>query len=129
MCGQLRYEVPREMKTAGKCHCTQCQKSTGSSNFTAAVYAIEDVKLAGETKTYTYTSDAGNQVTHHFCPNCGSKLYITNPVAFPGLALIFAGTLDDSTGIEPQFVVYSKRRPAWDGDNPHIPHFSGMPPG
>lgn len=129
LCGKVRYEAPSTMKTAGKCHCTQCQRATGTSNFTAAVFALDDFKVTGETKSYTYTSDAGNPVTHHFCPNCGSKLYISNPVAFPGLALVYAGTLDDSTDLEPQFVVYDKRRPAWDGDNPNIPHFPEMPPG
>ena len=128
MCGKVHYEVPRDMKTAAKCHCQMCQKSTGTSNFTAAVYGTDELKLAGDLKSYTYTSDAGNSVTHHFCPNCGSKIFITNPTAFPGLALVFAGSLDDSHDLVPQFVVFNKRRPAWDSDNPDIPHFPEMPP-
>lgn len=127
LCGKVRYEVPREMKTAAKCHCLNCQKSTGASAMTAAVYANEDVKVTGETKSYTYTSDAGNPVTNVFCPNCGSSVTTLTP-ALPGLTLIRAGTLDDSAGLEPQFVVYDKRRPAWDGDNAAIPHFLEMPP-
>ncbi|MEQ1716125.1 MAG: GFA family protein [Hyphomicrobium sp.] len=127
MCGQVRYEVPREMKTAAKCHCQMCQKSTGSSAMTAAVYANEDVKVTGDTKSFTYTSDGGRPVTNKFCPNCGSSIIMLSP-ALEGLTLIRAGTLDDSTGLAPQFVVYNKRRPAWDADNPDIPHFPEMPP-
>ena len=128
MCGGVRYEVPREMKTAAKCHCQMCQKSTGASAMTAAVYATEDVKLTGETKSFTYTSDGGRPVTNRFCPNCGSSVVMLTP-ALAGLTLIRAGTLDDSTGLDPQFVVYNKRRPAWDADNPDIPHHHEMPPG
>jgi hypothetical protein len=126
LCGKVRYEVTGEIKTAGKCHCQQCQKSTGASAMTAAVYADEDVKVTGETKSYTYTSDGGRPVTNVFCPNCGASISGHSP-AFAGLTLIRAGTLDDSSGLEPQFVVYNKRRPAWDGDNPNIPHFAEMP--
>lgn len=126
MCGKVRYEVPREMKTAAKCHCQMCQKSTGASAMTAAVYAAEDVKISGETKSFTYTSDAGRAVTNRFCPNCGSSITMETP-ALPGMILIRAGTLDDSSGLDPQFVVFNKRRPAWDADNPNIPHFPEMP--
>lgn len=127
LCGKVRYEVPREMKTAAKCHCQMCQKSTGAGAMTAAVYANEDVKVTGETKSFTYTSDGGRPVTNTFCPNCGSSIIMISP-ALAGLTLIRAGTLDDSSGLDPQFVVYNKRRPDWDGDNPDIPHFPEMPP-
>ncbi len=126
-CGAVRYEVPREMKNAGKCHCQMCQKSTGTGASTVAFYDENDLKLSGELKTFTYTSDAGNPVTSHFCPNCGTKIYLTG-TAFPGLALILVGTLDDNSAVRPQFVVFDKRRPAWDGDDPSIPHFAEMPP-
>lgn len=127
LCGKVRYEVPSEMKTAAKCHCLQCQKSTGAGAMTAAVYADEDVKITGETKSYTYTSDAGRPVTNVFCPNCGSSLTM-HAAALAGLTLIRAGTLDDSSSVHPQFVVFNKRRPAWDGDDASIPHFPEMPP-
>lgn len=127
LCGKVRYQVPRDMKTAAKCHCLQCQKSTGSGAMTAAVYADEDVKVTGETKSYTYTSDGGRPVTNVFCPNCGTSISMHSP-GLAGLTLIRAGTLDDSSGLEPQFVVYNKRRPAWEADNPDIPHFAEMPP-
>ncbi len=100
LCGKVRYEVPREMKTAAKCHCQMCQKSTGSSAMTAAVYANEDVKVTGDSKSFTYTSDGGRPVTNTFCPNCGSSIIMLSP-ALAGLTLIRAGTLDDSSGLSP----------------------------
>lgn len=126
-CGNIRYEVPTEMATAAKCHCRECQKATGSGALTAAAYPEGDVKVTGETKTYTYTSDGGNAVTHHFCPNCGSRLFFKSPAGLPGLTLVLAGSLDDSSSVKPQFVVFASRRPAWDNDDPSIPHFAEMP--
>ncbi len=128
LCGKVRYEVPREMQTAAKCHCLNCQKSTGAGTMTAAVYADQDVKVTGETKSYTYTSDNGRPVTNDFCPNCGSSVTMHTP-ALAGLTLVRAGTLDDSSGLAPQFVVFNKRHPAWADDDPNIPHFPEMPPG
>lgn len=126
-CGNLKYEVPHDTKAAGKCHCQLCQKATGSSGLTVAVYLTSDVKMTGPMSHYTYTSDAGNAVTTTFCPNCGSLISYSNPAAFPGVTLIAAGTLDDSSSIVPQFVAFSGGRPGWDGDNPNIPHFAKMP--
>ncbi len=128
-CGAVTYEVPVEPKNAGKCHCTMCQKSTGSGSATVVFYDLADLKLGGELKTYTYVSDRGNPVHSHFCPNCGTKIYLSSDDAFPGMALIHAGTLDDTSHVKPQFVVFDKRRPSWDGDDPAIPHFAEMPPG
>lgn len=125
-CGRVRYEVPAEMAAAGKCHCEQCRKSTGTGAVTVAVYPEDDVKITGETKSYSYTADSGNVTTSHFCGNCGSKVYLTNPASFTGLRLVMAGTLDDSSSVKPQFVVFAGGRPAWDGDDPSIPHFPGM---
>lgn len=127
LCGKVRYEVPQAMKTAAKCHCLQCQKSTGAGAMTAAVYGDDEVKISGETKSYTYTSDAGRPVTNVFCPNRGTSISMHTP-ALSGLTLIRAGTLDDFAGVAPQFVVFSKRRPAWDADDAAIPHFAEMPP-
>lgn len=127
-CGKVHYSVPKESKAVATCHCLMCQKSTGAGAMTAVVHAADDLKLTGDLKSYTYTADSGKPVTTYFCPNCGSSLYMTTPT-FDGLVLLRAGTLDDSTGIAPQFVVYDSRRPAWAADNPAIPHFPQMPTG
>lgn len=127
-CGRVTYEVPREPKAVAKCHCQMCQKSTGSGTMTAVGFAADDVKLAGETRTYTYTADSGNPVTMTFCPNCASTLFMTTP-RLAGLVLVRAGTLDDSTGVLPQFELFMKRRPSWDHETPGIPQFPEMPPG
>ena len=127
-CGSVKYEVPQDSKGAAKCHCLMCQKSTGAGAMTAVLYAAGDVKVTGETRTHTYTADSGNPVTMTFCPNCASTIHMVTP-RLAGLILIRAGTLDDSTGILPQFEVFMKRRPAWDHDISGIPQFPEMPPG
>ena len=127
-CGSVKYSVPREPKLAARCHCQMCQKSTGSGVMVTAIYAADDLKLTGATKTYTYTADSGNPVTMTFCPTCSSTIHMTSP-KFAGLVLVRAGTLDDSTGIAPQFAVFAKRRPAWDHAFESIPQFPEMPPG
>jgi len=114
------------MLTVAKCHCVECQKTTGAGAMVAAVFQEGDVKTTGDLKTYSYTADSGSVTSSHFCTNCGTKVYLTNPTSFTGLKLILAGTLDDSSSVKPQFVVFAGNRPAWDGDDPSIPHFPGM---
>jgi hypothetical protein len=95
---------------------------------TAAGYLEGDVKSSGITKSFTYMADSGNAVTTTFCPECGSTLFMTTP-RLAGIVLVRAGTLNDSTGLMPQFELFMKRRPAWDHDTPGIPQFPEMPPG
>lgn len=126
-CGSVTYDVPGQPKAVAKCHCRMCQKSTGSGTMTAVGYLVGDVNVHGETKTFTYTADSGNNVATTFCPNCGTTIAMATP-RFAGIVLIRAGTLDDSAGISPQFEVYMSRRPAWDHETPGIPQFPEMPP-
>ncbi|MEI9901575.1 MAG: GFA family protein [Hyphomicrobium sp.] len=43
----------------------------------------QDVTFKGETRSYAVTADSGNTITRHFCPTCGSRLYIESS-ARPG---------------------------------------------
>lgn len=125
LCGNVKY-VAKDVKAAGKCYCVACQKATGGSCVTVVAFADADVKITGKTQQYTYTADSGNPVTMTFCPTCASLMYYSNDKAFPGLTLILAGTMDDSSAIKPQFIQFAGNRPSWDGDIVDAPHFPKM---
>ncbi|KAF7359781.1 GFA domain-containing protein [Mycena venus] len=39
----------------------------------------KDVHIEGPVKTYVFTADSGNAVTHIFCSNCGSPISQKSP--------------------------------------------------
>jgi hypothetical protein len=85
------------------------------------------VKIQGEIKTYNDRGDSGAIVRRQFCGNCGSPVFtrVENP---PGVMFIKAGTLDDTSNLQPQFHCYTKSKQDWIelGD---IPGFDTVPEG
>jgi hypothetical protein len=75
-CGNIRYEAEVDPERVSICHCTDCQKLTGSA-YRVSVRALQKdfVLLAGSPATYIKTADSGAKRAQVFCPNCGSPLY------------------------------------------------------
>mgnify|MGYP003575731274 CR=1 FL=1 len=60
----------------------------------------------GDTREYV-SSEHGRG---HFCPQCGTSLFYTNDVVFPGLIDVQTGTLDDPDELAPQIQVQTAER-------------------
>jgi hypothetical protein len=126
-CGSITLRIANEPKLMAQCHCSDCQKATGTGHVSAAFFADEDVTVSGDAKGYTVTADSGNQSTRYFCPDCGSRLYGNN-TGRPGITSIAVGCLDDHSWYSPGAVVYTKRRQDWDHTSTDIANFDAMPP-
>ena len=113
LCAALRYTLKAPVEKVVICHCTHCQKSSGSA-FSVNVLASEaDLALTGEVKVYEDKADSGNILRRSFCPRCGSSLSSQGP-ARPGMVILKAGSLDDPKalkGVAAQIWAQSKQ--AW----------------
>ena len=85
------------MISAHHCHCTDCQKSTGSGKATILLIPNESLQINGELKYYTVTGSAGSNISRGFCAECGSPL-ISFVKENPDIKFIKAGSIDDSVG-------------------------------
>lgn len=95
LCGAVRYTASGPMRPVIGCHCTQCRKTSG--HYVAATSAERDqMVIEGAENLTRYESSPG--VTREFCAICGSQLF-WNDSRSERLA-IFAGTLDDATGLK-----------------------------
>jgi hypothetical protein len=74
----------------------------------------DSVQITGATLSIyrTVGDDHGQESQRHFCGNCGSPLMTTSD-AFPGFALIKAGTLHDSSLVRPMLDIWSESKQAW----------------
>lgn len=127
LCGAVRFVVSGAPIRMAQCHCTDCQRASGTGHMSNAIFNAADVAMTGTTASYASTSDSGNVLTRHFCPTCGGRLFLTS-TARPGMIVMAAGAFDDSSWFEPQVVLYTKRRPTWDITTEAVPSFEGMPP-
>ncbi|MEM9667969.1 MAG: GFA family protein [Pseudomonadota bacterium] len=112
-CGQCRYQLGLEhLPVTYACHCLNCQTMSGSSNILQAPIPEAKLDLRGEIKIWASETPSGFDFQQRYCPTCLTRLYSTS-TSRPGLALLRAGTLDDSQRLSPVMHIWTKRKQQW----------------
>jgi len=112
-CGQLRYEIRAEPLSVYVCHCTECQRQSGSAFGMSVLLPREAyVVTTGTSKRYSRTADSGRIIDGDFCETCGVR-----PVHFPRandkVAILKPGTLDDTSWIAPVGHIWTGSAQGW----------------
>ena len=126
LCGKVRYKAKSIPKLQIVCHCTSCQKQSGSAFSTGALVPKADFELTGETRTYRETAASGNEISRIFCPNCGSTLYF-EVVASPDAVVLQVGTADDRSWFRPRVNFWTERAHEWVAIDPDCKNFPRNP--
>jgi hypothetical protein len=115
-CGQLRLEVAGDPFVVSVCNCLACQRRTGSAFGVQAGYETGQVEINGRFADYTRISDEADRKAHvfHFCPDCGSQVFYTEPTE-PGLIVVSVGAFADPSFPPPTESGYDSRRHPWVG--------------
>ena len=111
-CGQLSAECSGEPARVSVCHCLACQQRSGSAFAAQARFSDDQVKIEGDSKSWTRIADSGNAITYHFCPECGSTVHFSGG-NFPDLVAIPVGAFADPTFPHPRFSVWEARKHRW----------------
>jgi hypothetical protein len=96
------------------CHCLACQRRTGSAFGMQAAFRRQQVEVGGQFRDYTRVSDETDSKPHafHFCPECGSQVFYTEPEE-PDLIVISVGSFADPAFPPPTEAGYTHRRHHW----------------
>ena len=109
LCGGVRFEVTHAPLVALYCHCTRCQRRTGTAASANARIAPGSLRItAGEELVSTYDAGEG-AFKKAFCSACGSALWAQHPEK-PDIRSVRLGAFDTDPGIRPsfrQFVAYA----------------------
>ncbi len=112
LCGAVTVSLARPPERVNMCHCSACQKRSGSP-FGMAVWVAEaDIAVAGETREFTFLSDKGRPTTNRFCPLCGGTVTFVASLN-PGMVAVPAGIFADPETPPPQRSVFEERRHPW----------------
>ena len=96
VCGGVRYTTVGLPARITICHCTWCQRRTGTAFGTECVFPIGDVRVGGGTlRSYRHRSDlSGRWLEQDFCSACGSNIGLRLE-ALPGFRSLAFGSFDD----------------------------------
>ena len=113
-CGQLRLEVSGEPFAVSICNCLACQRRTGSAFGMQAAFRPDEVQISGRYNDYLRVSDEADRKEHvfHFCPDCGSQVFYTEPTE-PDLVVVSVGSFADPSFPQPAESGYDSRRHPW----------------
>jgi hypothetical protein len=105
--------IEAEPKGLIACHCTECQRQSGSAFGMSLIVPREAFRmLSGEPRTFTRKGDSGLDVECAFCEGCGVRIY-HQPSVMKTTVNVKPGTLDDTSGLDPLAHVWTSSKQAW----------------
>ena len=109
-CGAVEFTLNSKFLNVVNCHCNMCRVHNGSSFSTYAVFPFSYLEIT-KGNELVKTSIAG-RAKKHFCEKCGSPLYNVND-KYPGVCMVFLGTLDSSRILAPKINIWCDSKLAW----------------
>jgi len=111
-CGALRLTARGAPRSVAACNCLACQRRTGSVFGVNAYFPADAVTTSGEAKTFERGSARKRALRLHFCPDCGTTLWLTGEFA-PGVVGVPVGCFADPDFPPPERAVWTANRHAW----------------
>lgn len=114
-CGAVCFTVTGRPVLVFACHCTACQRRSGSAFTVSMVVADRHFRLTrGTLAAQTRVADSGAPLTHRFCTGCGTPILGAERGSAPDLyQAVRVGALDDVSGIVPTMHCWTRSAQAW----------------
>ena len=113
LCGAIRYTVSQPLEKIIACHCTHCQKASGTGASHNAVVPTSAVSFTkGTPKMYADTAASGNILKRYFCGDCGSPIY-SQREKVPEMMVLKVGTLDEPSHMKLVMNIWTNSARPW----------------
>ena len=126
LCGEITYQLVEDIKVFQYCHCSRCQKFTGSAHASNIIIDPDNFKwLSGEHLIGRFEVADAKHFATSFCKNCGSSLpWLTKTKkAF----IVPAGTLDKAPEMKPMHNIYYADKADWYEDVDSLKKYDELP--
>ena len=112
VCGAVRFAVDAPLVDAGWCHCTRCQRRTGTPASPAGLCAPGAFRVTqGADAVTEWFPDGG--FAKAFCSHCGGHLYSRSPDGWDAVA-IRLGAVDGDPGVRPRWHQFTADASPWE---------------
>ncbi|HEY1751808.1 MAG TPA: GFA family protein [Caulobacteraceae bacterium] len=113
-CGRVTFEADVDPHAVGICHCTDCQKLTGTAYRVSVSAPREAFRLTGAApKLFTKIAESGRPRYQYFCPDCGSPIYTTGEGPDAERIGIRWGTISQRAALRPGRRIWNRSAPQW----------------
>jgi hypothetical protein len=125
LCGSVKYKITAKPLFVHACHCTSCQKITGTSHWLSMFVLDSDFELLSGELSIVKPPQKYGVAKKHFCAKCGCNIYGTHSY-LKHLILPATGTLDDTTWFAPQAHIYVRSKQPWLELTDNTPQFDKL---
>ncbi|HWH64442.1 MAG TPA: GFA family protein [Gaiellales bacterium] len=113
LCGSVRFEITEPPFNAGYCHCTRCQRRTGTAASAQARIPAGALRvISGQELVAAYAPGDGG-FEKLFCSACGSALFSRHPERHEVMS-VRLGALDEDPGLEMEWRQYVAYAASWE---------------
>lgn len=113
-CGAVRYRLLEEPLGLHVCHCTTCQRITGSAFVLSMPVHRRSVEVERGEPVLVHVAipDDGADKYDRHCPECWSRLW-SEPPKIPEIFVLRPGTLDDTSWLRPVGHIWTASAQPW----------------
>ena len=107
-CGDIQYELTALPMFVHCCHCTWCQRETGSAFAINALIEADRVRLVKGSPEKTHTSSSsgmGQDISR--CPLCKTALWSNYAAAKEAVSFLRVGTLNNPNVYSPDIHIFT----------------------
>ena len=113
VCGAVRYRLLEDPLELHVCHCRNCQTVSGSAFVMCMPVHIQSLELLkGDPAGVSFESPDGLAKRNRRCPTCGCCIW-GEIDGLPEVVALQAGTLDDTSWLEPVAHIWTIRAQPW----------------
>lgn len=120
-CGEIRYRLTDRPLFTHCCHCSWCQRETGSAFAVNAMIETDRLEVTGAPEIVFTPSASGKGQEIARCPRCKVALFSHYAGAGRALAFVRVGTLDDPGLCPPDIHIFTSTKAPWLVLPPGIP--------
>lgn len=126
LCGAVSYRFSGPSRVFQYCHCSRCQKFTGSAHASNIIVDPGQFEwISGEDQIGRFEHPDAKDFATQFCRTCGSSLpWLTKTAR---AVVIPAGTLDVDPGEQPVHNIYYADRAPWYVDVDSLAKYDELP--
>ncbi|MFT3968655.1 MAG: GFA family protein [Sphingobium sp.] len=123
-CGAVRYRVEGAPIFVNNCHCSLCQRQSGTGSVFNGLYESERVTLlSGELTGHEVLAGGGEMQEIRRCAACGTAVWSHYPRLGRFGTAVRLGTLDAPTAFRPDAAIYLSTKLPWVVLSDEIPQF------
>jgi hypothetical protein len=113
-CGQVRYRLKRGPMIVHCCHCTSCQRESGTAfAINGLIEASEVETLSGAPEAVMTPSESGKGQQIWRCPSCRVAVWSNYGGAVDKVRFIRCGTLEEAWRITPDIHIFTRSKLPW----------------